>query len=148
MEYVFLLVLAVSVCMYLADRKGWNATAKRLSTMARAHIESTKPIPALEPVKDHDDWEQKFKEIENPQAINPVNIRHALARTSYYDTNHYGQWPQWHCKCGAKGYEPTGSYSNGMESAKRRAKAAAEEHIRTAIAAEEMQAKTGGKFSW
>lgn len=150
MEYVFFAALVISIWIYLSDRKGWNATAKRISTIVRANLESGKPVKALEPDKEQDDWEQQFKAIENPPsaALKPVNTRHALAKTSYYHTESYGLWPQWHCKCGAKGQEATGSYSNGMESAKKRAKAAAETHIRTAIAAEEMQAKTGGKFSW
>ncbi len=150
MEYVFLAVFVISIWIYMSDRKGWNATAKRISTVVRANLESSKPVKTIEPVKEFDDWEQKFKEIENPPsaALKPINTRHALVRTSYYRTESYGLWPQWHCKCGEKGHEATGSYSDDMESAKRRAKAAAETHIRTAIAAEEMQAKTGGKFSW
>lgn len=146
---VWLVGLVITFALYMADRKGWHSTAKRLTTIVRANIEAGKPVKAIEPVKEHDDWAQKFKAIENPQqSIEPVTTNHMLVKTSYYSTESYGLWPQWHCKCGVKGHEATGSSSNGMESAKRRAKQAAETHIKTAIAAEEMQVKTGGKFSW
>jgi hypothetical protein len=150
LEYVFLFIFVIAAGFYFSDRKGWHATAKRLSTIVRANLEAGKPVAAIEPIKDQDDWVQKFKAIENPPsaALKPVNTNHMLVKTSYYKTESYGLWPQWHCKCGEKGHEATGSSSNGMESAKRRAKMAAETHFKTAIAAEEMQAKTGGKFSW
>lgn len=151
MEYVFILLVLVAVSVYLTDRKGWNSTAKRLSTIVRANLEAGKPVAVLEPIKDQDDWSQRFKEIENPPSAALVSAKpanHVLVRTSYYHTQDYGEWPQWHCKCGAKGHEATGSYSNGMESAQRRAKRAAETHIQTALAAEEMLAKTKGTHAW
>lgn len=151
MEYLFLILFVVAAGVYFSDRKGWNATAKRISTIVRANIEASKPVKAIEPVKQFDDWEQKFKAIENPAsvAVAPAPVaKHVLVRTSYYKTESYGLWPQWHCKCGTKGHEATGSYSNGMESAKRRAKQAAETHIRTATEAEAMLAKTNGTHAW
>ncbi len=151
MEYLFLIVFVIVVGVYFSDRKGWNATAKRISTIVRANLEAGKPVKALEPVKDQDDWVQRFKAIENPElaVAAPVEpVKHMLVRTSYYKTASYGLWPQWHCKCGAKGHEATGSYSNGMGEAKRRAKRAAESHAKTAIEAEAMRAKTNGAFSW
>lgn len=150
MEYVFFVAVAFSVWMYLLDRKGWNATAKRISTIVRANLESGKAVKALEPVKDHDDWEQKFKAIENPPsaALKPIEkpSRHVIVKRDWYETQVYGLWPQWHCKCGAKGHEPRGGRS--MEVTKRAALLASEKHVREATESDELKAKTGGKFAW
>lgn len=150
MEYVFLLAFVVSVCIYLTDRKGWNATAKRLSNIARAHIESSKPVKALDPSQEHDDWTQKFKAIENPPsaALKPIEkpSRHEIVKRDWYETQAYGLWPQWHCKCGAKGHEPRGGRS--MEATKRAALVSSEKHVLEATESDELRAKTGGKFAW
>jgi hypothetical protein len=148
LEYVFLLALVISVCIYLTDRKGWNATAKRISTIARAHIESSKPIKTLDPVKDKDDWEQKFKEIENPSSAKPIEKpkKHAIVKHRYYNAGSQGAWPEWVCKCGQTGHTPTGIW-NERETLERTRKQG-QNHVRSMNEADEKLSNSNGNFAW
>ena len=148
MEYLFLLLVLVPIFFYLGDRKGWNATAKRLTTIVRANIESSKPVKALEPVKEFDAWEEQFKAIENPPSAAPAvkPSRHKIIKTDYYKTTSYGLWPRWHCKCGASAYEPLGGET--IERAQRRAQKAAEYHVIDGDKTDALLEKTKGAFAW
>jgi hypothetical protein len=151
---VFFLSLVVGGGLYLSDRKGWNATAKRLTTIARANLEAKKPIKALEPVKTFDDWDNQFKALENPQAAVPAidpardkNVRHVVVKTDFYDT-HLGPWPQWTCKCGQSGYEAVLDHEGAMQESIRDAKRSADAHIKRGIEVDAMKSKSNGAFSW
>jgi hypothetical protein len=148
LEYVFLIVVVFSVVLYLSDPKGWNATAKRLTTIARANLEAKKPIKELEPIKDKDQWEQEFKEIENPQPLVPVAApkKHAIVKRGYKQA-HTGLWPEWVCKCGTRGSTPSGIWSD--EETHGKAKKEGDTHVYTANLADERLENSKGKdFAW
>lgn len=148
MEYVFAIAFVVSLVIYLCDRKGFNATAKRISTIVRANIEAKKPVKAIEPVKQFDDWEQQFKEIENPQSLVPVETpkKHVIVRHGYKQA-YSGLWPEWTCKCGQRGATPSGIWSDAETH--RQAKAEGQTHVSTSNLAEERLEKSrGNDFAW
>lgn len=152
MEYIFYILVVVLVVGYLIDPKGFKSTGKRIVTIVRSNIEAGMPVKQIEPSKEHDEWTQKFKEIENPPsaALKPIEkpSRHVIVKTDFYET-HLGPWPRWNCKCGAKQYEVVGTYGrNPLDDAIERAKRAGEQHVRDATKADEMKAKTKGAFSW
>lgn len=141
-------VVFALIGMYFTDRKGWNATAKRLSRLVRAQLESAKPLKKLEKkvvTKELDSWETEFKQL---QGITPESqLKHRIVKTGFYKTTSYGLWPEWHCKCGVKGQEPTSSYQS-MEGTYADARKSAEKHVDSANKAEELLDKTNGNFAW
>lgn len=148
LEFVYLFIFVATLTMYLLDRKGWHATAKRVTTIVRSNIEAKVPVPQLEPVKAADDWEQQFKEIENPQPLVPIEQpkKHAIIRHGYKEA-YNGLWPQWTCKCGRSDVVPIGIYSDEKTHAQARDEGA--EHVRTANLAEERLEKAKGTdFAW
>lgn len=150
MEYVFAIAFVISLVIYLCDRKGFNATAKRISTIVRANIEAKAKVPvkAIEPIKQFDDWEQQFKEIENPQPLVPVEKpkKHVIVRHGYKEA-FSGLWPEWVCKCGKRGATPCGIYSDAETHDIAKKEGAA--HVRTANLAEERLENSKGKdFAW
>lgn len=149
MEYVFLIFFAVLAGLYLADRKGWNATAKRLTNIVRANIEAGKPIKTLSPVKDQDDWEQQFKAIENPNDSLPAvpEQKHKIIKHTYTSGLGGDVWPQWVCKCGGKGSTPTGIWSDKETHEKTRREG--QEHVQRMNQVEERIKNAKGKdFAW
>jgi hypothetical protein len=134
MEYVILFVLVICVGIYLTDRKGWNATAKRLSNIIRAHIESSKPVKKIETkVKQQalDSWTAEFegKALDEP--------KHVIIKT-YFAKYGYSLLPHFKCKCGY------GYWGVDIEHAKR----LSEEHVNEQNAAEDMRSKNGGTHAW
>lgn len=149
MEVFIILFIALFVCggVYLTDRSGWNGTAKRLSRIVRAQIESAKPVKSLTRkavTQELDSWETEFKQIQG--IIPDSKLKHRIVKTGYYHAQSYGLWPRWWCKCGVSQYHALGGGS--MSSAQREAKRAADHHVSEANKSEEMLAKTNGDFAW
>lgn len=145
---IFLATLFISALMYAADKKGWHSTAKRLTTIVRANLEAKKPLAVLEPIKESDDWEQRFKEIENPTPLVPIETpkKHAIIRHGYKQS-YQGLWPEWVCKCGVRDSVPTGIWSDSATHEKARNEGAA--HVRSGNLAEERLEKArGSDFAW
>jgi hypothetical protein len=97
MEYVFLIIITIFVCIYLTDRKGWNATAKRLSGIVRANIESAKPIKQIEKkIEQHeiDSWTAEFEGKPADTELGHVIIKTWLGTFGGSDSAHFK------CKCG------------------------------------------------
>lgn len=141
MEYIFLVVFVASVVMYLTDRKGWHATAKRLTTIVRANIEAGKPVKAIEPVKQFDEWENSFKSIENPPsaALVPAKpaLKHVIVKT-WYEAVAGSVRPHWKCRCGRYDWELDLSEAHRLS----------KRHVKEQNAAEELLAKNGGTHAW
>lgn len=135
MEYVFLFILVVSVGIYLTDRKGWNSTAKRLSNIVRAHIESAKPVKKIEKKLEQDAADSWMAEFEGE--ISETDEKHVIVKTWY---GMYGGelTPMFKCKCGYQYW--------GLDAihAKRRS----EEHVHEQNAAEELLKRNGGTHAW
>lgn len=149
MDPIVLAFIGVSIfvgVLYLSDRPGWNATAKRLSRMVRAQIEAGKPVKALESRHKQTEltqWEADFKAIEKPsEAEEP---KHVIVQHRYKNAFN-GAWPEWVCKCGASGSTPTGVYSDAETH--RKARLRGERHVKSMNEAEERLKKNGGKFAW
>lgn len=132
MEYLFLILIAICVCIYLTDRKGWNATAKRLSVIIRANIESARPIKQIEKkVEQHeiDSWTAEFEgETEPGHAI----VKTWLGTVGGIDSAHFK------CKCG---------YTN-WNSTIERASDSSKKHVLEHNRADEMLKKNGGTRAW
>lgn len=135
MEYVFLVVFLFGVWMYSRDPKGWNATAKRLSNIIRANIESAKPVKAIEKVAEtyeKDKWTAEFegKELD-------TGPKHVIVKTWY--ARYGGEVrPHWKCKCGHA------DWHINLEAASRKSK----DHVREQNQAEANLAKNGGTHAW
>lgn len=139
MEYVFLIFFAVLAGLYLADRKGWNATAKRLTNIVRANIEAAKPIKQLESSskkaleqKSKDKWTADFtgKPIDSGK-------KHEIVRT-WYAQYGGGLRPFWKCKCGTSDFHV----------AVGAAQSAANQHVKEQNQAEELLKRNGGTHAW
>jgi hypothetical protein len=135
LEYVFLLAFVVSVCIYLTDRKGWNATAKRLSTIARAHIESAKPLKQIEKQSEKlalDTWTAQFegKAIES-------GPKHVIVRTWFARVGGSVS-PHFKCKCGHTDWHVN------VDAAARLSKS----HVNEQNRAEELMKRNGGTHAW
>lgn len=147
MEFVFLVLFLIATGVYLSDRKGWNATAKRLTTIARANLEAKKPIKTLEPVKDKDDWEQRFKAIENPPSAALVRAKkrkHEIVKRDY-ELALGRLWPRVTCKCGFSASTPDGIYTE-----KKTFELTAEKgdkHVSIMNKADELK-ESGNNFQW
>lgn len=140
-------VVLALVGIYFTDRSGWHGTAKRLSRILRAQIESAKPIKSLTRkavTKELDSWETEFKQLQG--IPDEKTLKHGIVRTGYYNATNYGLWPRWWCKCGVSQYTALGGGS--MEAAQRDARKTAEHHVREANKSEELLAKTNGDFAW
>jgi hypothetical protein len=136
LEYIIaLVVISFVIYIYSRDREGWNATAKRLSTIVRANIEGSKPVKAIEPVKEHDDWTQQFNSIENPQK--PA-LKHEIVRTWYAKAGTGGIRPHYQCKCGFKDWEMDTNTAQWTSA----------EHVRDQNAAEALLERNGGTRAW
>lgn len=132
--------------VYAADPKGWQATIKRVSGVARASLEAKKGVPALgakHEQKALDEWTQAFEGKDVTLAVQP---KHYIVKRGYYKTINYGMWPEWTCACGVKQHFPTSTSYN--DDGTRDAKRAAERHCAEMNAAEENLKKTGGNFAW
>lgn len=151
---VFLVVVVIGGFIYKADRAGWHATAKRLSRMVRASIESSKPVKEITAkVETHavESWERDFKAIEKPQAaqvalVEPRNQKHVIVKRVYQKVSTGEIWPYVYCKCGWKGRNPTGIWSEA-ETLSRTARQG-EAHVKSQNEAEEKLAKSKGNFAW
>lgn len=144
MDIIFLALFVGVVVMYMLDRKGWNATFKRVSTIIRANIESGTPIKTLEPSKEHDDWTKKFKEIENPASAAKPKPRHEVVSRDYeYAVGKL--WPRATCKCGFRASTPPGIWSESQTFSKTKVKM--DDHVRLMNKADELKA-SGEKFQW
>lgn len=145
---VWLVGLVISFSLYMADRKGWHSTAKRITTIVRANLEANQPIKELEPVKDLDDWTERFDSIENPRAalVPAKPKKHEIIKHSYYDAGSQGAWPQWVCKCGGKGHVPIGIWNE--EETLKRARNQGQTHVESMNDADEKLSKSDGKFAW
>lgn len=135
MEYAFLIAFVVSLWIYLTDRKGWNATAKRLSNIIRASIESAKPVKAIEKVADtyeKDKWTAEFegKELD-------TGPKHVIIKTWFGKFGGEVR-PHWKCKCGHYDWHIT------VDAASRTSK----DHVREQNQAEINLAKNGGTHAW
>jgi hypothetical protein len=139
MEYVFLIFFAVLTGLYLADRKGWNATAKRLTNIVRANIEASKPIKQLESSskkvieqKSKDKWTADFtgKPIDNGK-------KHEIVRTWYARVGGT-VYPHFKCKCGHADFHVT------VDAAVRSSK----KHVSEMNHAEELLERNGGTHAW
>ena len=132
---IFFLSLVVSGALYLSDRKGWNATAKRLTTIVRANIESAKPVKAIEKVAvthELDKWTAEFegKQLES-------NLKHEIVKTWYARVLGTIR-PHYKCKCGHTDWELD------IDIAVRTSK----KHVKEQNAAEVLLARNGGTHAW
>lgn len=130
-----MLAFVVSVCMYLADRKGWNATAKRLSNIARAHIESAKPIKEIEKQTEKralDTWTAEFEGKPLETGPNHVIIKTWFSRVGGSVS------PYFKCKCGHTDWHVD------IEAATRLSK----RHVSEQNNADEMLKRNGGTHAW
>lgn len=132
---IFFISLVVSGVLYLADRKGWNATAKRLTTIVRANLESGKPVKAIDKVavtKELDKWTAEFegKQIES-------GLKHEIVRTWYARVG--GTiYPHYKCKCGHS------DWHLNIDAADKKSK----EHVKNQNHAEVLLARNGGTRAW
>jgi hypothetical protein len=148
LEYIFYILIAALVVGYLIDPKGFKSTGKRIVTIVRSNIEAGMPVKQIEPTKAHDEWEQQFKEIENPQPLVPVEKpkKHAIVKHTYYNAGSQGAWPQWICKCGQRGHVPIGIWSE--RETLQRARNEGQQHVTSMNKADELLSKTNGDFAW
>lgn len=83
--------------------------------------------------------------IQAPVVLIP---RHEIIKHDYYRSLHSGNmWPRWTCRCGATGYEPTSIYEP-LEATQRSARHKGQRHVEDALKADEMLAKSDGKFAF
>lgn len=135
MEYVFLAIFVIIAGLYLADRKGWNATAKRLTTIVRANIESGKPVKQIErkiEKKAQADWDEQF--TGKPVASGK---NHEIAKTWYARVGG-DVYPHWRCKCGQSGWHINVEHANRT----------AQAHIRDQNKGDELLKLNGGTRAW
>ena len=135
MEYVFLAAFVISLVFYLCDRKGWHATAKRISTIARANIEASKPIKAVEAQSEKvelDKWTAEFEG--KPLETGP---KHVIVRTWFAKVGGSVS-PHFECKCGHKDWHVNIKAATDLS----------ESHIREQNHAEELLARNGGMKAW
>lgn len=139
--FSIVLLVAASLCfvIYMLDRKGWNATAKRLSTIVRANIEAAKPIKQLESSskktleqKIKDNWSAEFtgQQLDN-------GLKHVIVKTWYARVSG-NVYPHWKCKCGVSDWHIS------TDRAREKSKA----HVRYQNNAEELLKKNGGTHAW
>jgi hypothetical protein len=135
MEYVFLVVFAIGIGIYLSDRKGWNATARRLSNIVRAHIESSKPVKQVEKKIEQmelDEWTAEFegKSLDDEP-------KHVIVKTWFAE---FAQTlrPFYQCKCGYS------DWNLDIETADQKSK----QHVVEQNKAEELLKKNGGTHAW
>lgn len=135
MEYVFLVLFFVAVGLYLSDRKGWNATAKRVTKIVRANIESAKTVKAIERKAEKNALDKWTAEFEG-KALD-TGPKHRIVKTWYGKFS--GELrPFWKCKCGHSDWHIS------IDMASIRSK----EHVRQQNHAEELLAKNGGTHAW
>lgn len=145
MEYIFYILVVALVVGYLIDPKGFKTTGKRIVTIVRSNIESGVPVKQIEPSKEHDEWTQKFKEIENPpsaalKAMPAPN--HKIVAHNYYRAYDGSAWPQWICKCGGKNHVIVHQYRS-LETAQREARADGVRHVQSSNKADELMNQKG-----
>lgn len=132
MEYIFWIVIVIGAGIYLTDRKGWNTTAKRLSTIVRAHIESARPLKQIEKKieqRELDSWTAEFEGTTGPG--------HEIVRTWF--ANFGGELrPFFKCKCGYSTWHVNLDAANRI----------ANEHIFEQNKADELLKKNGGTRAW
>jgi hypothetical protein len=136
MEYIFLIVIVIGVCIYLTDRKGWNATARRLSNIVRANIESAKPIKQIEKkIEQHeiDSWTAEFEG--RPVDEGP---KHVIIKTWFSELSGVGLRPYYKCKCGYSDWHTDIEYATIKS----------REHVREQNKADELLKKNGGTKAW
>ena len=138
MEYVFLAFFVINVVLYLLDRKGWHATAKRVTRIVRANIESAKPLKALEQRSDKAEKDKWTAEFEGKALVEgKAAPKHEISRTWY--ANYGGSvHPFWQCKCGTK------DWHLDKDMAGRKAK----EHVKDFNEAERLLSLNGGTHAW
>lgn len=150
---IILCTLGISIFLYVLDPKGWNATGKRLTRIVRANIEGSKKVKAIETksLKQDalDSWTESFESVGKPVAISaPVQEpKHKIVKHGYYKSAFGDLWPEWTCKCGATGHEPTGIWSDA-ETHKNAAREG-RQHVTSANLAEErMEKARTTDFAW
>jgi hypothetical protein len=137
---IFLVILFLVVVggygIYLSDRKGWNATFKRLSTVARANLEAGKPVKAVTAKTEKDEKDKWTAEFEG-KSLELDGPKHEIVRTWYAKISGEVR-PHFQCKCGFKDwhlYVPD-------------AKRTANRHVSEQNEAEELLARNGGTHAW
>lgn len=121
-----------------------------------------KPVEPVEPVKESGPPKYPGKSVsradslayENISDINePIQpvvakvLRHEIIKHDYYKAYNGNLWPQWHCKCGASDKEPTSIYQS-LEATQADARRKGQKHVSDANKADEMLAKSNGKFAF
>lgn len=139
MEYIVLAfvfgVLMLGGVIYASDRQGWHATFKRVSTFARASVESGKPVKAIAAKAEKvekDKWTAEFegKALES-------EAKHVIVKTWFAKYGGSIQ-PFWKCKCGVSDWH----VNIGM------AASDSKSHVKEQNKAEEMMALNGGTHAW
>lgn len=135
MEYVLLFILVICVGIYLTDRKGWNATAKRLSNIVRAHIESAKPVKKIEKKIERqalDTWTAEFE----GKSLD-TEPKHVIIKT-WYAKVYNDICPSFKCKCGYTDWHVS------VDAAARMSK----KHVQEQNLAEKLLKRNGGTRAW
>lgn len=128
--------------LYLSDRSGWNATAKRLSKVVRANLEFKKDKDKMLPMLDSDEWTRQFQG--KPAELPEAKKKHYIVKTDFYRT-HLGDWPRWKCKCGQSEHTPVLNNFGGLPAAIKDAQRDADRHVSQANKQEEIKAQYRAK---
>lgn len=126
------------VYMYQIDKTGWHGTIKRLSTIIRANLESSKPIKAIEKKaknKAIDTWTNDYNQALG-QGLSKK--KHEIVKTYFKKRASGNIYPHYKCKCGFEDW----SSSLGM------ARTYAKEHVEQQNKAEELLAISNGQNGW
>lgn len=95
--YAIVIPLLIAFVLYRLDPKGWQNTFKRLSTLIRANINSSKPVKKLEQTVEKEakeTWTAEFMGLEPS-----TGKKHEIIKT-YYAKVGGGVHPHFKCKCG------------------------------------------------